>query len=160
VLEYAAGTRPDCVLICYNPVSVSNKSAFWFDFGRLKSVPDLSRAEKVACGLEVKVSGGASEWANKRLSAGLVADSWYRVSFRMDASPDVVGATVGVYDDKLRRCTNASIFPNEGPGELNEWVFRTGANPAKLALYAGVAGKTAGKSVRYSDVCVEKVAAD
>ena len=158
VSEYAAGVKPDCVLICYNPVAVSNKNAFWFDFGRCDSIPDLSHAEKVVDNLRVSVSGGKSEWAYKRVPLKLDACRWYRVSFRIDAPADVVGVTVRLYDCKLNKYTNTTIFPNDGSAATKEWVFRTGANPMQLVLYAGIAGKTAGKSTRYFDVGVERVA--
>lgn len=156
VSEYAASVRPDCVLICYNPVSVSSRKGSWFDFGRMDSVPDLSRAKKIAEGLEERVSSSMNEWAWKRLPVSLDSKCWHRISFKIDAATDVIGATVRLYDLKQEKYVETATFPNDGADTNHEWVFHTGENPVQIVLYAGVAGRTAGKCVRYSDICVEK----
>lgn len=158
ISEYAAAVRPDCVLVCYNPVSVSNKNSYWFDFGKFRPAPNQDGGEIVAENIEVDVSAVKNQWAWESLPVQFAPNSWYRITFKIDASPKVAGVSVRLYDTVSQKYVNTAMFSNEGPAAVIDWMFHIGENNAQLVLYAGIAGKTAGNKIRYFDVSIEKFA--
>ena len=160
IAEYVERTRPDIVVLAMNPSPQG--SAPDDDFGVEKAAAMRADAGSYEPVFQQNVTAAANDGDYNHAAFPLEAGTVYRVSFEGVDVPEGQADGVGLrlYDKTAETVLGSMIFDLAYCEATDgfSWVFRTPDTQDELQLlfYAGVYGSTAGNSVIYRDVTVEK----
>lgn len=160
IAEYVEWNQPDIVIMATNPSIFANHVYRELGTAEMRKMKEGNVAYATVDRQDVKVLANNSN--HNYTGIQVEPDSVYRVSFDgvnvLEGDPQGMGMVV--YDTvtkKIERSTILDLNYCDAVGEYT-WTFKTPKtdNELQLLFYAGVQGSTAGNSVIYRDVVLEK----
>lgn len=160
IAEHIAWTRPDVVIFAINPGAFTNKK--YQEFGVAGARQAYAQEGEYVIVEQQDIELNESDTENNYAAIPLEQNSVYKVTF--DDVEVLTGETDGVGIQLYNRATNKNIDNVifdlaycEARGEFT-WTFHTPETEDDLQLlfYAGIYGHTAGNSVVYRNVQLEK----